>query len=791
MKKIFILLLLYIFCTSMYAFSAVQGEAIELGDVFDNNYQNLATSRTSSRSLSAVERIFNGKESSISGNVLRQIGYDQFNSSYSSRTSITGKYDGSYRLSIGEKVTIYSYGDSVDIMAMSGSNLLPPIANTEVSSNGSLYVQGIGLIKAENRTISEIENEINSIGSRKYKNLKVRVTVASGSEFSVFVYGEVQKPGKVYISNNSSIFDALSAAGGVKKSGTLRNIKYNKKNVDLYKSLFLGEDDGIIVKPNDRIFVDKIGEVVAIKNGVTVPGIYEIKKGETVNNVVKYAGGFLATTQFAEVTMASFDRNAKQRMARNIEFEEAKNTQLASGDTIEFKELFAGVENVITIQGNIKHPATYAYKEGMRLSDILKSQDELLEETFINQAVIRRVTGKDNHIETIPVFLREFFAGMNDPVLKPKDVISIYKSTNAQFVDVYGCINTPKHLTYINNMTLKDVISDLKFMETDAQDNEDTFKASSKNGNFKLSVEAQNSIKLIPTENVAVEITSALGKTEVYYLYDILINSDKIKSIPISPEDKIFFRTLRNNETIKTVKVSGFVKEPGVYSFVKGLKLSDMLLTAGGLTDEADLRGLVFKRANLKNKQTEIAKKNNERDIKLLESRVASGYKQDPGEQKQKLDMIEKLREDNDIISEHYNGQISLNIKSNNIKRISRIDNLEIQDGDDIYVPRLSNHVSVIGEVYNEQAFVYHRGAKAKYYINEVGGYTPGANRFRIYKVGVNGRAEKIGLTTPIHPGDTIVVPRRIAGNDYITPITQTLQGLASVFLMAFAINKW
>ena len=214
----------------MYAFSAVQGEAIELGDVFDNNYQNLATSRTSSRSLSAVERIFNGKESSISGNVLRQIGYDQFNSSYSSRTSITGKYDGSYRLSIGEKVTIYSYGDSVDIMAMSGSNLLPPIANAEVSSNGSLYVQGIGLIKAENRTISEIENEINSIGSRKYKNLKVRVTVASGSEFSVFVYGEVQKPGKVYISNNSSIFDALSAAGGVKKSGTLRNIKYNKKN---------------------------------------------------------------------------------------------------------------------------------------------------------------------------------------------------------------------------------------------------------------------------------------------------------------------------------------------------------------------------------------------------------------------------------------------------------------------------------------------------------------------------------------------------------------------------------
>lgn len=84
----------------------------------------------------------------------------------------------------------------------------------------------------------------------------------------------------------------------------------------------------------------------------------------------------------------------------------------------------------------------------MRLSDILKSEDELLEETFINQAVIRRISGKDNTIETIPIFLKEFFAGMNDPVLQPKDIINVYKNTNSLFVDVYGCINTPKHLTY-------------------------------------------------------------------------------------------------------------------------------------------------------------------------------------------------------------------------------------------------------------------------------------------------------------------------------------------------------
>ena len=81
--------------------------------------------------------------------------------------------------------------------------------------------------------------------------------------------------------------------------------------------------------------------------------------------------------------------------------------------------------------------------------------------------------------------------------------------------------------------------------------------------------------------------------------------------------------------------------------------------------------------------------------------------------------------------------------------------------------------------------------SKVKTYVKQVGGYTPNANKFRLYVVGVNGRAQKAHGWTKVTTGDTIVVPRRIAGNDYITPICDTLKGLASLFIMAFAINKW
>ena len=793
LKKIFAALLIITFCPMNAVFAAddLEKKIIKNTDVFENNYQSMK--ETSSKALSPTERMFNKEESVISGNILRQQGYN-FHVATGSNSSSTGRYGNNYKLGLGEKINVYSFGDSVDISTMSGNNLLLPSAQTEVGSDGTIYIAGIGPVLAENRTLGQVESEANRIAKSKYQNLKIKLAVASGSEFSVFVYGEVNRPGKVYVGNNTSIFDVLSMAGGVKKTGTLRNIKYNNTDVDLYKTLFLANNHHILVKPNDVIFVDKIGEVVAVKNGVQVPGIYEIKQGETIKNVVSYAGGFLPTTEYSDITLIGFNELQGQKAARNIPWNKYKTTKLETGDSIEFKELYNGVENTVTIQGNIKHPATVAYKKGMRLSDILKSKNELLEETFIIQASIRRISGKNNQITTIPIHLEDFFAGKNDPVLEPQDVISIYKSTNSAFVDVYGCINTPKHIPYMTNMTLNDVLSDVKFVNTTVKKQEQTtttvFNTEETDENIKPVSEISGS-NAIPTENIAVEITNKAGSTRIFYMYDIMINSDKIKSIKIAPEDKVFFRTLRGNEVIKNVKVSGFVNTPGVYSFVKGKNLVDMIEMAGGLTEDADLRGIVFKRKNIHGKQVELAQENNERDIQLLIGRLAAGYKQDSNSQEQKLNMISQLKSEKSTVGSRYSGQIALNIKDNDLSKISELDNIIVQDGDDIYIPRISNHVSIIGEVYNEQSFMYKKGARAKYYIKEVGGYTPNANKFRIYKVGVNGKAEKIGKRAKVEPGDTIIIPRRIAGNDWITPITQTLQGLASVFIMVFGINKW
>ena len=792
MKKILtIILSSLILLIGSYSYANDDDSSINLSraDAFDDNNQKV---NASPKGLSPIEKLFSDEGK------LKQVGYDVFNSQ-NALNGASGKYGDNYKLSIGESINVYLYGDSVDVMAISGSSLLSPVIKTEVDSKGNLFVQGIGMVAAENRTMGEVENSLQRLASSKYRNLKIRLTMGSnGSGFAIFVYGSVNNPGKTIVGNNTSIVDALGAAGGVKKIGSLRNITYQSAGkavkVDLYKTLFTDHGDNIILRPNDKIFIKPIGDVVALTNGVATPGIYEIKEGETLSQIIDYAGGLLLGTKETDVVLTQLDKETSQRVATNLSWEQAQTTKLKSGDAFEFKEHYNTVENTVTIQGNIKHPGTYAYREGMKLSDIFKDESELLEETFITQAVIRRVTGPNNTVEVIPIFLKEFFAGINDPELKPRDVINIYKNTNAEYVDVYGCIDTPKHMVYKPGMTLDDVLTNIHFVEYNIETNETVERPSDnetteESSTLKGDVTSNN--QKISASDIAVEITHPSGASNLYYLYDIMINGNSTKSISIGANDKVFFRQLRDGETIKSVKVSGFVKQPGTFKFIEGKHLKDMLNMAGGLAPEANLQGIAYTRNNIRGNQIYLAKKNNERDIKMLEGKMASMYMATPNDMRSKANVLGQLEDEESKLKSRYNGRIALDIKTNDINKIDKNDNIEVQDGDEIYIPRQSKHVSVIGEVYNEQSFIYKKGASVKSYIREVGGYTPNANKFRMYKVGVNGRAEKVHGWDRVAAGDTIIVPRKIAGNDWFSPLVNAFQSIANLAIMAVAISKW
>lgn len=764
------------------------------------------------QNLSNIEKIFSSDinkmqagSSDVRTIVLKQIGYDFFQNI---STSGMGKYDGTYKLNIGEKVKVYLWGDSVDVLSLNGSSLISPVSDAQVDSKGNIFVSGIGETKADGYSVADVEKSLQALANRKFSNIKVRISVTDQSDFAVFVYGYVNKPGKVAVGHNSSIIEALAAAGGVNKNGSLRNITYTtssgqSQKVDLYQTIFRGKDNNIRLRPNDRIFVSNIGSVIAIKNGVKIPGIYELSSNENIWNIISYAGGLLPSTNKNILNVRTYNSKTGERTSKDINKDNFASTKLSNGDIVEFRELFGKAQNFITLEGNVKQPAIFEYKEGMKLSDILKDKNDLQEETFIYQAVIKRIDGDGQQVKVIPVSLEDFFAGGNNPSLEPRDIITVYKSTNTNFIEVYGCIDRPKQIPYTKTLTLKDVLADIQFIVSsnsdanikDVNNSEELQKneeEKTEDDNKKMAIAASTSSVLLPSSNVAVEITDKDQNTTTYYLYDILIQNDRTKSIQINPYDKILFRPLRENEIIKTVKVSGFVKNPGVYRFVDGKKLSDMIEQAGGLDEEADLRGIVFTRAALATKARQMVQEKNQKDIKLIQGQMASNMRPTQEDTEARTQMLKDIEEDNQNISSQLSGRIAFDIKDNDLSKIKKEQNIEIQDGDEIFIPKQSNHVTVIGEVYNETSFLYKDGKKAGYYIKMGGGYTPNARRTKIYKIGVNGRAKRTHLLTSntIEPGDTIVIPRKIRGNDWIDMVTKSLQTIVGMLSSVFILTK-
>lgn len=786
-----------------------------IGSFLIANAQQASNTAPTVSELSAIEKSFPPSS-------LRQVGYDFFQNF---QTQGFGKYEGSYKLNIGEKINVYFWGDSVDMLSLTGSSLISPLTNTQVDTKGNIFVPGIGVVKADGCSINDVEKSIQSLASQKFTNAKVRITVADSTEFAVFVYGYVNKPGKIAIGNNSSIIEALAAAGGVNKNGSLRNITYRSGNklqkVDLYDVIFNGKDNNIRLKPNDSIFVNNIGDVVAINNGVKIPGIYELSSNETVSALISFAGGILPSTNNEKTNIKSYDRIKGERVSKDIQNISFNKTKLANGDIVEFSSLFGKAENFVTLEGNVKHPAIFQYKNNMKLSDILPNSSELQDESLVYQAVIKRVSNKDKQIKTISVSLEDFFNGCNDPALFPKDIVTVYKSTNADFIEVFGCIDNPKNIPYQGNLTLSNILAGINFVASSEKPNIENINNTETKPNEAgvvninrttpetdektiISVTTSKDNVLIPASNIAVEITNLdSGNTVLYYLYDIMVKNDTTKGIAINKNDKILFRTLRDDEILKTVKISGYVKNPGVYTFIEGKKLTEMLQEAGGLKDDANLKGIVLKRESLAIKQKEMSIKKDKKDIDLIKGQMAKDNDMSNNDaQSQKL-LIDQIQADVNVSNKNlqskttssdtdFDGRIILNIKENDANKISKSENIEIQDGDEIHIPKLANYVTVMGEVYNESAFVYQPHKNASYYISLVGGYTPNARRYKIYKIAANGKAYRMKHLScaKIEPGDTIIVPRKLKGNEWIEPASKAMQAIAGMFTALFVVTK-
>ncbi len=724
-------------------------------------------------SISAIEELYEGK--------LKQFGYEIFGDTVNQ--TYNSKIPNNYTLKIGDKVNLYFWGSSIDVLTSAGSSSLSPFVKTMVDTQGNLFVPSIGVIKARGQTLKQVENKIYSTLSKRISNFRLKISVHEPGNQGVMVVGNIKRPGVIYLDSSASVLDALNLTGGVLKEGSLRNIKYisNKKSrqIDLYNVLLKGKVQDISLKDGDVILVNPIGKVVALSEGVKKPGIYEFTDKENLEEVIGFAGGLLPSSNVDKLEIERFDNSIKQRVFKNVNINQLAEIKPNDGDLVKFKKLYNIPENIVVLKGNVKNPGGYEFKVGMKLSDILKSSDEVLVNTFVGQAIITRVINAQKDVANIPISLLEFFNGTINPELKKRDIIKIYPGIESEMVFVKGCINNPGSIPYRENLTLGQVLGSLQFninvnniaveIKSLRPDNaaislKKKIKSLNPDGNKNEADDNDKNVESLNELNV-----------KIVYLYEYLTQNYQ-GNVKLQPGDSILFRPLLPKEALRTVEITGYVKSPGVYKIRPGLRLTDIISQAGGLKPGAFLNGLVFTRPSLVAVQNRLNKENllkYQEELALESTKFAK--KDNVANISQEMAMQDRFLKLFSQDEEKLKGRIAINIEDN---QLSPDDNIEIKDGDKIHIPAEPGYVLLVGEVNNQSAIAYMSNKPLKHYINRAGGLKKEAKKNQIYIVKANGitvKPKKL-MAYRLGQGDSVVIPKK-----YVQRINKTelVKGLA------------
>ena len=262
------------------------------------------------------------------------------------------------------------------------------------------------------------------------------ITMGTLRSIRVFVLGEARAPGSYTVSSLSTMTNALLMSGGADRIGSLRNIQLKRKGkiittLDLYDLLLNGDtSNDARLLPGDVIFIPTIGKMVGIEGEIRRPAIYELNNEKTTKDIIKLAGGFLPTA-YPQASLIERISALGNRTLLDVDLTSAagKATIVLDADMLKIYSVLDTMEDVVMIDGHVKRPGGFAYKKGLRFTDLVRNTGELLANPDLNTALIIRELQPTRKIETFlfnPSLAFTSPKGQHDPVLQARDTVILF-----------------------------------------------------------------------------------------------------------------------------------------------------------------------------------------------------------------------------------------------------------------------------------------------------------------------------------------------------------------------------
>ena len=631
----------------------------------------------------------------------------------------------SYKLGPGDEVAI-------DVWGASEYSLLEVI-----SPDGNIHIEGIGPVHLSGLTVSQANNylktqfgKISGVDGEK-PNSEIRLTLAQNRTIQVHVMGEVENPGTYTMSSFATIFNALYQAGGVNEVGTMRAVKVFRNDklaatYDVYDFILNGNSNaGMRLEDNDVVSVDTYKNLVGITGQVKRPMYYELLDDESVAQLLKYAGGFLGNAYKEDVRLI---RNGKrEREIYTLNEEEQQSFIIADGDSVSVDSIMPTFANMVEVRGAVYRPGQFQMNGRVStVKQLIECAGGLKDDAFMNRALLNR-RNANSTMENKAINLEMLMNGeIADIPLRKNDVLlipSLFDMQELQTVTVLGEVAFPGTYEYVGNMSVEDII----------------VQAGGLN-------EAASTVKVDVARRMKNPQATSASDT-VSYNYSFAISDGLVVEgdphFILMPFDEVYVRRSPSYYKQENVSIEGEVLFSGTYALAtKSQRLSELIISAGGLTPQANAKG-----ARLERRMTP-------EEMMRLESSIEAA-----------IQMAEN-KKDSVAIRRKMMGQTTYSVGIELQKAIENPGSdadILLKDGDKLIVPQFVNTVKVSGDVMYANTVAYKKGKSLKYYLNQAGGYNENANKKNVYIVYMNGivaKPHKMSRSV-VEPGCEIVVPTK------------------------------
>ncbi len=480
-----------------------------------------------------------------------------------------------------------------------------------VTREGKLLIPEVGDLQVSGLTFEEAKIHIKGQISKLRIGVKSVITLAELHTIRIMMVGDVVQPGAYTVSGLSSLLNTLITTGGIKRTGSLRNIQVRRQgrvvtSMDLYQVLLKGEDKGdIFLHQGDTIFVPPIGATIGVAGEVHRPAIYELKYEGNVSEVLALTGGLLPTAAKRNPHIERITSGGLRTLI-SVDLEQnGGRVEVKNGDLLRIFPVLRKMDNVVLLSGHVLNPGGFQWHPGMHVSDLINSPALLRQSAEYQVALIERELPSIKQLQAIYFNLGAILANpgdVDDLQLQPRDQLIVFDTHSPRGKQVVEIVRKFRLQASASSAPMVfNIDGNLRHKgEYPLQQGMRLLDALDVSGGIRAGTDMSYTL-LVRKDQLSSEIEFvqlSLSKAVKNSLGDhnpVILPEDRIyifdseidRAQLIAADIQRLKQQTRYGELSPVVNVTGKVVKPGTYPLIPGMRLQDLIIAAGGMKEEA------------------------------------------------------------------------------------------------------------------------------------------------------------------------------------------------------------